>query len=135
MDSDLRARIRERASRFCEYCQFPEEFDRLPFQPDHIIAEKHDGPTEFGNLAWSCYDCNIYKGPNISGVDRETGNVIQLFHPRQDSWSEHFRWNGPMLVGLTPNGRATIAVLRINLDRRIALRRELFKEGVFPRED
>lgn len=28
--------------------------DALPFQVDHIIAEKHHGPTAEGNLALSC---------------------------------------------------------------------------------
>lgn len=132
MDSTLREAIRERARRVCEYCRLPEEYDRLPFQPDHIIAEKHRGPTVVENLAWSCYDCNMYKRPNIAGIDSETGDVVQLFHPRHDRWQEHFRWNGPELVGLTPAGRATTAVLRINRDDRIAFRGQLIEEGVFP---
>ena len=76
MDSKLRETIRERALHRCEYCQVPEEFDQLPFQPDHIIAEKHGGATELDNLALSCYDCNMYKGPNIAGVDSDTGDVV-----------------------------------------------------------
>ncbi len=68
MDSTLREAIRERARRVCEYCRLPEEYDRLPFQPDHIIAEKHRGPTVVENLAWSCYDCNMYKGPKLLSV-------------------------------------------------------------------
>lgn len=134
MDSKLRAAIRERARQLCEYCQVPEAYDRLPFQPDHIIAEKHDGPTELGNLALSCYDCNMYKGPNIAGIDETTGEVVQLFHPRHDSWQEHFHWSGPELVGITPAGRATIAVLRINRHDRVSFRGELIEEGVFPPE-
>ena len=134
MDSTLREAIQERAGHRCEYCHVPEAYDRLPFQPDHIIAEKHDGPTDLENLAWSCYDCNIYKGPNIAGVDAMTGDVVQLFHPRQDEWQEHFQWNGAELVGLTPAGRATISVLRINLERRVDFRRQLTDEGMFPPE-
>jgi len=65
MDDTLRQKVRKRSGGFCEYCRVPEEFDRLPFQPDHIIAEKHAGKAEESNLAWSCYDCNIFKGPNV----------------------------------------------------------------------
>ena len=36
------------------------------------------------------------------------------------------------LVGRTPSGRATIIVLKINLDHRIDLRQGLIDEGVFP---
>ncbi|MDZ4655937.1 MAG: HNH endonuclease signature motif containing protein [Bythopirellula sp.] len=130
MDSNLRSLVRERANKICEYCLVPEAYDQLPFQTDHIIAEKHGGLTEPDNLAWSCYDCNIYKGPNIAGIDPDTGIVVQLFHPRQHQWSEHFQWREAELQGLTPIGKATIAVLRINLERRIAFRRELSDEGL-----
>ena len=34
----------------CEYCQMPHQFDRTPFEIDHIISEKHKGPTVAGNL-------------------------------------------------------------------------------------
>lgn len=130
MDSTLRRLVRERANGVCEYCFVPEAYDRLPFQPDHIIAEKHGGLSELSNLAWSSYDCNIYKGPNVAGIDPDTGIVVQLFHPRQHQWSEHFQWREAELYGLTPNGRVTIAVLRINLHRRVAFRRELSDEGL-----
>ncbi|MCA9131147.1 MAG: HNH endonuclease [Planctomycetales bacterium] len=128
----LREAIRKRARGHCEYCRVHEEFDVLPFQPDHIIAEKHEGPTVFENLALSCYDCNLHKGPNLAGFDKETSEVVRLFHPRQDSWIEHFRWDGPVLVGTTPIGRVTVAVLGVNAEMRVALRRELIAEAVFP---
>ncbi|MCA9139908.1 MAG: HNH endonuclease [Planctomycetales bacterium] len=131
MDNSLRDFIRVRAGHRCEYCQVPEAYDRLPFQPDHIIAEKHGGPTTRENTAWSCFDCNIYKGPCIAGIDSESGEVTRLFHPRKDSWSDHFQWAGGSLIGKTPQGRATIAVLRVNLPRRVAFREQLRIEGVF----
>jgi hypothetical protein len=36
------------------------------------------------------------------------------------------------LVGLTPTGRATIAVLEINLEYRVHFRQALIDEGLFP---
>jgi hypothetical protein len=39
-----------------------------------------------------------------------------------------------VLVGLTPVGRATVTVLEINLDHRVALRQGLIDEGAFPPE-
>jgi hypothetical protein len=86
----------------------------LPFQLDHIIAEKHGGPTEEGNLAWACYYCNSFKGPNLAGWIAETGQIVRLFHPRTDVWSEHFLWEGPILRPRTLIGQATIQVLSIN---------------------
>ena len=67
MDRALRRMVIARAGGFCEYCRFPEEFRYLDFEVDHIIAQKHGGLTEGSNLAWACYNCNSYKGPNVAG--------------------------------------------------------------------
>jgi 5-methylcytosine-specific restriction endonuclease McrA len=65
MSASLRDRVRQRASNRCEYCQMPAELDSLEFHWDHIIAQKHRGPTEFANLAWSCFACNNQKQSDI----------------------------------------------------------------------
>ena len=132
MDVSLQRLVRTRAHGRCEYCLMPEGADFLPFSFDHVIAQKHLGMTVESNLAWSCFRCNAYKGPNIAGIDAETGQVALLFNPRTMSWAEHFAWNGPELTGRTVIGRATIEVLRINDPHRIEHRRLLQVEGVFP---
>jgi hypothetical protein len=53
-----------------------------------------------------------------------------LFNPRENDWNEHFEWDGPRLRGKTPIGRATIDVLAINANDRVAFRRELIQEGL-----
>ena len=125
MDERLRRQVRERAADRCEYCRLPRSADQLPFQVDHIIAEVHHGATTLDNLAWSCFDCNVFKGPNLAGVDSQSGEVVQLFHPRHDRWEEHFEWDGPRIVGKTRSGRATIDVLRLNMSLRVEHRRLL----------
>lgn len=112
----------------------PEELDTLTFHWDHIIAQKHHGPTVVQNLAWSCYGCNNQKQSDIAGIDPEgnTDDIVRLFHPRKDDWHEHFEWEGLALKGKTPIGRVTIYVLGINIPHRVALRRFLVDEGVFP---
>ena len=89
------------------------------------------GQTELGNLALSCIRCNRFKGPNVAGCDPESGTIVRLFHPRNDKWSEHFRWKGAELQALTPIGRVTIAVLQINEAAAVAVRKALQEEGVF----
>lgn len=131
VSSSLRQFVRQRASGCCEYCQMPQEFDEATFQVDHIRAGKHQGPTVADNLAWACFPCNNHKGPNVAGY-AETDEIQPLFNPRQDVWDEHFEWNGPELVDRTPKGAATINVLAINLPDRVAFRRELVEEGIFP---
>ena len=134
MSLDLRLRTQRRAKRQCEYCQMPEELDTLVFHVDHIIAQKHRGPTTLGNLAWSCFSCNNQKQSDIAGIDPEgsRNQIVRLFHPRTDSWNEHFEWDGPQLHGKTSIGRVTLYVLGINLPHRVAFRQLVIEEGVFP---
>lgn len=131
MDARLREDVRRRALFRCEYCQFPERWAELRFQVDHIIPEQHDGPTVPDNLAWSCLRCNKHKGPNLAGLDSETGQIVRLFHPRADAWQEHFAWEGPELRGLTPMGRVTVLVLRINRPDAVLVREALMEEGAY----
>jgi hypothetical protein len=130
MDPALQKQVWLRAESRCEYCQFPAEVALLPFQIDHIIAEKHGGRTVSDNLALSCERCNSHKGPNIAGY--LDGRHVRLFNPRRDRWSDHFSWNGPYLVGKTDVGKVTIDVLAINLRYRVAIRNALIEEGIFP---
>ncbi|HUY35135.1 MAG TPA: HNH endonuclease signature motif containing protein [Pirellulales bacterium] len=132
MDRLLRDQVWLRAASLCEYCLMPQSFADAGHEVDHVIAEKHRGATTPENLALACFHCNNHKGPNIAGVDPETGQVIRLYHPRQDRWSEHFIWQGPVLKGITPIGRATVEVLEINLRHRLIHRQALIDEGVFP---
>jgi len=101
----------------------------LPFQIDHIVAEKHGGQTVENNLALACPHRNRFKGPNIAGLDSESSEAIRLFHPRKDAWSEHFEWDGARIVGRTAIGRATVYVLSMNADDLLLIRAELLAEG------
>ena len=130
MDEALQQLVWQRAARRCEYCQVPADVALLPFQIDHIIAEKHGGVSVADNLALSCERCNSHKGPNIAGYLE--GQQVPLFNPRKDRWIDHFVWEGAVLMGKTPVGRVTIDVLAINMPYRIALRAALIDEGIFP---
>ena len=133
-DKALADFVRQRASDCCEYCRLPQAFSSTRFQIDHILAERHGGRTAASNLALACLADNNHKGPNLAGRDPSTGKRVWLFNPRRQKWSRHFRWQGPILTGRTPVGRATIAVLAINLPHRVAQRAALISEGVFPPE-
>jgi hypothetical protein len=134
VSKELDRRVRRRAKGLCEYSRLPQAFDPWAFQLDHIIAGQHGGRAKLTNLALACSRCNRNKGPNIAGFDNRTNVIVALYHPRRDKWTEHFRWRGPRLLGLTPLGRVTIRVLAINHPDAVALRRELIAEGVFPPE-
>lgn len=97
---------------------------------DHVVARKHGGRGLAENLAFACFRCNTHKGPNLSGLDPTTGQLTRLFNPRTDTWTHHFRWSGPKLMGRTAVGRTTTGVLCINRPDSILLRRALTAEGV-----
>jgi hypothetical protein len=132
MDRELEKLVWERAAGRCEYRQVHQGDLDLPFEVDHVIAEHHLGRTEARNLCLACFACNRHKGPNVAGVDPKTRKIVPLFNPRRQKWSRHFRRAGPVLVGRTPKGRATVIALKINLDYRIDLRQGLIDEGKFP---
>jgi len=58
--------------------------------------------------------------------------LTPLFNPRRHKWARHFRWQGAYLIGRTPVGRVTVALLHINDEYRVELREGLIEEGVFP---
>ena len=132
MNRDLIAFVQRRAESTCEYCRLPQKYDPLTFEVDHVTAIIHGGTDAAGNLALSCFPCNRHKGPNLTGIDPITRKTVKLFHPRRHSWSRHFAWDGPLLVGRTAIGRTTIRVLQINEYLRVCQRRELIAERVFP---
>lgn len=128
-DRATEALVRKRARERCEYCHLPEAVTDTPFQIDHVIAEKHGGPTNAKNLAFACYYCNTYKGPNLSGIDPLSRRIKRLFNPRSDAWEKHFRWEGGRLSGLSAIGRTTIETLRMNEADALAARTALLIEG------
>ena len=91
-------------------------------QIEHIVPRKHGGDDEEPNLRIACIDCNLAKSSNLTGIDPTTEAIAQLFNPRTQSWDDHFAWQGALLVGKTPTGRATIRVLDINDEERQRVR-------------
>jgi len=132
MRKELDRRVRNRANHRCEYCQMPQSAIDFTFPIDHIIAQQHGGRSVFSNLALACLKCNRHKGPNIAGIDPISGEAVPLFNPRRDRWPDHFEWKGPVLLGKTSRGLATIQVLAINHKGTVNIRRELMALGAFP---
>ena len=130
MNRELAQTVRERAGERCEYCRIPQSALQFRFQIDHIIAEQHGGETALGNLAYACPHCNRHKGPNIAGLDSQSGQLVRLFHPQTDDWIEHFRFVEAVVVGKTPVGRATVQLLAMNADEPLRFRMTLLQAGV-----
>ena len=128
----LRQLVKERAGGRCEYCLYPQDASFLAFEVEHMVAEKHGGATTEDNLALACPYCNRYKGSDLGSLDPETGQLTPFFNPRAQQWDDHFRLDGARIVPLTPEGRVTVAILRLNHPDRILERQRLIRAGKYP---
>jgi len=128
----LRRTVSDRAQNCCEYCLIPEMLTLSSHQVDHVIAEKHGGKTIEGNLALSCSLCNQAKGSDIASIDSQTGDIVRLYHPRQDCWTDHFDLKGEsgVIFPLTAIGRVTEQLLRINRISSLPVRQILAQNGI-----
>ncbi|PCJ13055.1 MAG: hypothetical protein COB10_06210 [Planctomycetota bacterium] len=53
-------------------------------QVEHIRPKKHGGADDEANLALACIHCNSHKGSNLTGIDPQTEEIVELFHlPQQ----------------------------------------------------
>lgn len=126
-------RVRDRAGNCCEYCQVSQSSRLTRFQIDHIIAVAHGGSDENDNLCLACYSCNAFKGPNVAAIDPQTGDAARLFNPRLQAWDDHFRLEDDATIsGITPEGRTTVAVLRMNDPKRTKQRLNEIATGDYP---
>jgi hypothetical protein len=122
----VRTQVRLRAQNLCEYCHLHQDNSPLvALHVEHIIPKVHGGTDDLENLALACIDCNLHKGTNLTGIDPRTRELTELFHPRRQSWDEHFELLGIHLLGRTAIGRTTIRVLNMNSDDQLALRSSL----------
>jgi hypothetical protein len=134
MIDDVRRVVAERANGRREYCRLTGAASpSIAFHVDHIRARQHGGSKSLDNACYCWWRCNLYKGTNQSAFDPQTDELVRLFHPRTDNWDAHFRLSGPLIVGRTAVGRATIALLQMNDSLRIELRQATLDE--FSRED
>lgn len=132
MDASLRAFIRDRAGRRCEYCRMhKDDDDFLAFHIEHFIAKQHGGTDDPETLCYACSECNWAKGPNLAGL--LDGKLYRLFNPRKQNWNRHFPWKGAISAGKT--GKVTVQVLNINDPTRVLLRQNLQLEGRFSPDD
>ena len=132
MNAATKRSVRERARDRCEYCRLSQAAQPyVTFHVDHILSRKHGGSDDPSNLALACERCNAFKGTDLTGIDPDTGQVERLFDPRTQNWNDHFEPCAALILGRTPTGRVTVAVLGMNEERRVQLRAELLALGGF----
>lgn len=128
----LRSEVAQRAKYRCEYCRLPEAYAIYPFEVDHVIAVKHGGKTVAKNLAYCCMRCNRMKGTDLTTFVPGSDEIVRLFDPRKDNWTEHFDVQDGAIYGQTAVGNATAQLLAFNTPERIIGRKLLIEIGEYP---
>ncbi len=130
----LKQAVRLRSKNCCEYCHSQEKFATQSFSIEHIYPLSKGGQTTLDNLALACQGCNNHKYNKTQGTDPVSGKIVSLYHPREQNWQEHFSWSNDytLIIGLTPIGRVTVEVLRLNREGLVNLRRILYAMGEHP---
>jgi len=95
--AELRRLVETRAGARCEYCLIHEADAYYGCEVDHVISEKHGGPTTAENLVYSCMYCNRLKGSDIASIAPRSGQLVRLFNPRTDRWNDHFVIDGAVI--------------------------------------
>lgn len=118
----------------CVYCLSQQRLMGVALTVDHIIPQSVGGETTLDNLCLACWDCNLAKSDRITAVDPETETAVRLYHPLQQHWNNHFRWEGQGLyiVGVSPTGRATVSALKLNRPQLVESRRYWIEAGWHP---
>lgn len=133
----LRQKVAEYFHFRCAYCQTAQEVVGPILEIDHIIPQSQGGPHTELNLCLACPICNGHKSDQTSGLDPETQQILPLFQPRQQRWTDHFAWDesGSLILAKTAIGRATIATLKLNQPQMITVRLLWVEAGWHPPDD
>jgi hypothetical protein len=134
LSAELRQQLLDADDRRCAYCQTTQANSGYPMVVDHIIPRSRGGKTEFDNLCFACHRCNEFKGSMTVLEDPLTGEMMPLFHPRRQAWSDHFAWDetGICIVGVTAVGRVTVIALNMNNEVIMDARRQWVSVGWHP---
>lgn len=127
--------VEKRAGHRCEYCRMHQSLQGATFHVEHVVPRSLGGASEIHNLAWACPSCNLHKSNRIEVEVSGESEPVPLFNPRTDKWKDHFAWDGYLVVGRTPLGKAAIDALQLNHPRRIKIRQAETLFGLFPPDD
>lgn len=132
LSASARAAVVKRAGQRCEYCGLAQQGQEATFHIDHVLPRAAGGPTAEDNLALACVSCSLHKGAKLTAIDPQSHREVRLFNPRTQIWTEHFRWEGAVVIGLTSVGEATVSALKMNRPLIVAIRKEEAIRGRHP---
>lgn len=86
-------------------------------------------PTPRTTSRCAASSATAIRGPNLATLDQDTGELVGFYHPRRHTWEAHFRLEAGEIIGVTPEGRATVFIFRFNDDVRVVQRQALMRHG------
>ena len=104
--------LKEEFGRQCIYCRKVDvDLDPSAFHVDHYKPKSlyPHLKTEYTNLFYSCAHCNIFKNDHPSSNAQD-----EIPNPCSHVMSQHLRFSGDQIDGLTENGKFTEELLRLN---------------------
>ncbi len=130
-------KIRRDAKYRCGYCKLPQSIIPNMLEIEHLLPLAEGGQNEEENLWLACRNCNSYKSSKTKAVDPETNQLVKIFNPRTQDWSEHFEFSsdGTQIIGKTVCGRATVTALHLNFEQAVTARRNWVSVGWYPPKD
>lgn len=130
----LKQQVKQHFDYCCAYCQSAEQLMAVTFEIEHITPLTKGGQSTLSNLCLACPTCNRYKGVKQHVKDLQTKEIVSLFHPQKEIWTEHFTWikQACQIKGLTATGRATIESLKMNRPQIVQVRKLWVRLQVHP---
>lgn len=137
ISDEIRQRVVQQAGNHCGYCLSAQEYVMGQLEIEHIRPTARGGDDTEDNLWLACRLCNGYKGAQTAAFDPQSGDRVDLFNPRLQSWSEHFQWSvsGIEILGKTAQGRATVVALQLNNPVALTVRKNWVSAGWHPPEE
>jgi len=71
----------------------------------------------------------------VEALDADTGQLVPLFNPRTQKWTDHFRWSNAdstVVEPITATGKVTVTVLDLNSSQHVAIRSLVSRLGLHP---
>jgi len=124
--------VRKRAGNRCEYCPIHQYTQSAAFHIDHVIPANKGGKSVAHNLALACPHCDRQKWDFVEAPVPAANRSAPLFNPRTPHWADHFVFWGYRVVGITPTGKATAELLKLNHEPKVRVREIEQSLGLFP---
>lgn len=112
----------------------PQKLISYKLEIEHLFPRGLGGGNEEENLWLACRQCNLSKGIKTHGFDTITFEREKIFNPREQIWSEHFKFSEDEteIIGRTNCGRATVSALQLNGDLQRTAREFWKLTEIFP---